>query len=79
MRHQGWVRWHDSLAFTDRVCRLYFLGSQIPFILRHDFAARSAGGQGRTTYKLVGECYMHGMMDGEMMASHEKTQDFEIT
>lgn len=43
---------------TDVVCII--LGAETPYIIRRS-------GDNDTSYELVGECYMHGMMDGEMM------------
>lgn len=41
----------------DRVC--IFEGGHIPFVLR--------GGAKDAQYRLVGECYQHGLMDGQIM------------
>ncbi|KAL2043751.1 hypothetical protein N7G274_003270 [Stereocaulon virgatum] len=40
-------------------CVCVFLGSHIPFVVR-----RKGGGE----FELVGECYVHGIMDGEIVA-----------
>lgn len=48
----------------DSVC--VFLGSHIPFVVR------SRGGG---DFELVGECYVHGIMNGEVMAMDLKKQD----
>jgi hypothetical protein len=53
----------------DLVCIL--LGAQTPFVLRP-----SEGPEGR--YEVVGECYMHGMMDGELAPAQGWTECFEI-
>ncbi|KAF5009937.1 hypothetical protein FDECE_3879 [Fusarium decemcellulare] len=49
-----------------------FHGAAVPFVIRQAFAADSEGRQhavkskGNTdVYEMVGECYMHGLMDGE--------------
>lgn len=50
----------------DRTCLLY--GGQVPFILRRE---------GR--YHLFkGECYVHGLMDGEGMRYPKVWQDFGL-
>lgn len=43
--------------YGDRIC--VFLGAPLPFILR---SQRSSG-----QYRLIGECYVHGIMDGEVL------------
>ena len=43
----------------DLVCIL--LGAMTPFVLRKDSASEGEG----NTYQLVGECYVHGIMEGE--------------
>ncbi|KAL8751690.1 MAG: hypothetical protein Q9184_005989 [Pyrenodesmia sp. 2 TL-2023] len=45
----------------DRVC--VFSGGHVPFVLRWDSK--------RDSYQLVGECYQHGIMDGEVMCTTE--------
>ena len=47
-----------STAVGDQVCLLS--GSQVPYILR----------QNDQRYQLVGECYVHGIMDGEIVRMH---------
>ncbi|KFY02923.1 hypothetical protein O988_01811 [Pseudogymnoascus sp. VKM F-3808] len=43
-------------------------GAETPFVLRH--SVRKDGDHIiDSTYELIGECYVHGMMDGEMMTS----------
>ncbi|KAH9209089.1 hypothetical protein DL95DRAFT_245811, partial [Leptodontidium sp. 2 PMI_412] len=42
----------------DVVCIVY--GSNVPFVLRP-----SGIGGNTNRYRLVGECYIHGIMDGE--------------
>ena len=46
----------------DVVCII--LGAQTPYIIRRSTDDES-------TYELVGECYIHGMMDGEMVADDD--------
>ena len=48
----------------DSVC--VFLGSHIPFVVR-----RRGGGE----FELVGECYVHGIMDGEIVAMDLKKEN----
>lgn len=45
----------------DRVC--IFSGGHVPFVLRQD--------DERDSYRLVGECYQHGIMDGEVISTTE--------
>jgi hypothetical protein len=65
----------------DELCIV--LGSQTPFVVR---PASADGGHRRDVapeeedgakelreYSLVGECYVHGMMDGEMMCRERET------
>jgi hypothetical protein len=62
----GWVN-HGTVA-GDLVC--IFHGAQVFYILRP---------QSRDSYKLVGECYLHGIMDGEVMELMEhEDQIFNI-
>ncbi|KAF8866367.1 hypothetical protein BDZ45DRAFT_579097 [Acephala macrosclerotiorum] len=46
---------HES-QIGDMIC--IFEGGKVPFVVRN----KSGGGQ-----QLVGECYIHGIMDGELM------------
>lgn len=50
---------------TDVVCII--LGALTPYIIR-----RSSDNE--TSYEIVGECYMHGMMDGEMLEAGKVEQ-----
>ena len=60
----------------DLVCVL--LGSGVPFVLREV----SGGGSGDGWYELVGECYCHGIMDGEAVRELKEgriaLRDFEV-
>ena len=47
----------------DEVCIL--LGGSAPFVLRH--ADRSHHIDVNDYYTLVGDCYLHGIMNGELM------------
>jgi hypothetical protein len=52
------------------------LGAQAPFVLRYHAEEEVANiGKKKPVYKLVGECYVHGMMDGEMMSNHPEIED----
>jgi len=52
----------------DVVCVLH--GGDVPFVLRP---------RGGNRYSLVGECYVHGLMDGEAMKDHKlEVQEFVI-
>jgi hypothetical protein len=61
----------------DRICILY--GGQTPFILRRvkevretlEKGSRDLGGNG-AIYQLVGECYIHGIMDGEAYSQFKR-------
>lgn len=48
----------------DRIAIIY--GSGVPFILR-----KSAAKLGRPTWEIIGECYVHGIMDGEVIRKYE--------
>ncbi|KAF4988142.1 hypothetical protein FDECE_15172 [Fusarium decemcellulare] len=47
-----------SVELGDVVC--IFIGAQVPHMLRPT---------GKGTYELMGECYLHGVMDGEVLAA----------
>ena len=56
----------------DSVCVIF--GSHVPFLVRrvpHDEA-------GTNRYQLVGECYLQGIMNGEVMASTPESEMREI-
>jgi hypothetical protein len=65
----------------DLVCVLR--GAQVPFVLREQLSARRV----RSTFwkrekihcELVGECYVHGIMDGEVWKSLQTGKDFVIS
>ncbi|KAH7317765.1 heterokaryon incompatibility protein-domain-containing protein [Rhexocercosporidium sp. MPI-PUGE-AT-0058] len=54
----------------DVVCILY--GCSVPVVLRETRA------RGETFWQLVGECYVHGKMDGEAMEGSHPEEEFEI-
>jgi hypothetical protein len=63
----------------DVVCVLF--GSQTPFVLRPESERRSEPMETVDSlgiYTLVGECYVNGMMDGEMLAIGLQRQKFVI-
>jgi hypothetical protein len=47
-----------------------FLGGNVPFILRP---------LGDGSYELVGEAYVHGVMDGEFMTENVKPEPFYLS
>jgi hypothetical protein len=51
----------------DRV--VVFFGAELPFILRKD---------NEGYYQVIGEAYVHGIMDGEIMAMGLKSKSFDI-
>jgi hypothetical protein len=57
----------------DRICVL--LGCSIPLILRPC--------EGQSSYQVVGECYLHGFMDGEVLKELEsgkfKVEEFQLS
>ena len=64
----GYVPLKSSVG--DRICIL--LGSKVPFVVREASHQR---------FKLIGECYIHGIMDGEATRDRDiesLTDDFEI-
>lgn len=54
----------------DEVCVLF--GMEVPFILR------PVPGSSSLEYELVGECYVHGMMDGEACPVGSAEREFRI-
>ena len=61
----------------DLVCILF--GAQTPFILRPAEAHGDDHGETQEpSYILIGECYMHGMMDGETITPEAVRQMFKI-
>jgi hypothetical protein len=59
---------HDA-AIGDEICVFY--GAAVPFVLRKSWRSGSA-------YKLIGECYIHGIMYGEAL-SFEGIQERSYT
>jgi hypothetical protein len=65
-RYLRWVP--HTAAAGDIIC--IFSGSEVPFFLRAD---------GTDHYTLIGECYLHGIMDGEAIAIGDLVkQSFKI-
>ena len=52
----------------DVIC--IFLGAPTPFILRK----ATSSGKEPPSYQLVGECYIHGLMNGEGLEMGEKQE-----
>jgi hypothetical protein len=66
--HMGRVPYGSSIG--DKVC--IFFGGCVPFVLREC---------GDGTFRLVGECYIYGIMDGEAMKREDianLSRDFDI-
>ena len=63
---------HEGFHIGDVVC--VFTGGEVPFLLRE------GGASGNGMFQLLGECYIHGVMDGEVMQSPESKcmERFEI-
>ncbi|KAH6674786.1 heterokaryon incompatibility protein-domain-containing protein [Halenospora varia] len=59
----------------DVVCVLF--GMQTPVVLRKIEDVEGGFGE-EITYELVGECYMHGMMDGEMLKEGLEKRRFTL-
>ncbi len=60
----------------DRVC--VFSGAQVPFLIRHIASSDETSERQAVQYTLVGECYIHGVMDGELVANGAKVEDFVL-
>lgn len=50
-----------------------FWGAEVPFVLRERL-----GVDGVVEYQIVGDCYVHGVMDGEGVNGKHEEQDFVI-
>ena len=57
----------------DIICLIF--GCEVPFVLR-PVSDTSSGNEG--CVELVGECYVHGMMDGEALGLGYESEDYEI-
>jgi hypothetical protein len=58
-----------SMKTTDTLCILF--GARVPHVLQKR-------GEGKQGYILIGEAYVHGIMDGEFMSGNNETVDFEL-
>jgi hypothetical protein len=63
-----------DMEVGDPVCILF--GGQTPYILRKREVVNQESEDG---YRLIGECYLHGVMDGESMKQLEKGEFHEET
>jgi hypothetical protein len=70
----GMVPKHSKIG--DVICLIY--GAQVPFVLRTSSEEKEASDTSETMYQLVGECYIHGMMDGEGLNMGNWEGDFTI-
>jgi hypothetical protein len=48
---------------------LFFFGIGVPFVLRPI---------GRSEFRLIGHCYVHGIMDGELVESENNPRDIKV-
>ncbi len=55
------------------------MGAQVPFVLRPLSDSDADWIDGERLYALVGECYVHGMMDGEGLRQCRVEQTFMIS
>jgi hypothetical protein len=58
-------------------------GGEVPFVLRKSkkqgHTQEQCGDLSKQCFELVGRCYVHGIMDGQMMKSHEgKVEDIHL-
>jgi hypothetical protein len=51
---------HPNAKQGDLVC--IFLGAEVPFVIRRK---DSGSGSGNEEFELVGQCYVHGLMEGQ--------------
>jgi hypothetical protein len=63
---------HEGFQIGDVVC--VFTGGEVPFLLRESDTPRGE------MFRLLSECYIHGVMDGEVMKSPQskRIERFEI-
>jgi len=72
----GYMALVPELALPGDVVAVLF-GLGVPFLLRRDDDHGKVEGQ--VTYQLVGECYVHGIMDGEVVKDKKGTEmEFRI-
>jgi hypothetical protein len=72
----GWMGLAPEAAQEgDRICLLF--GAQVPFVIREH-----ANSDGNMTiekrWRLVGECYVHGIMDGEVVKRAQTDEDVGV-
>lgn len=71
--YMGWAP--QRTQFGDAVC--IFQGSPVPFVVRKaifkDNRLPFLVGPGRQYYELVGECYLHGYMEGQGIEQQEQS------
>ncbi|KAE9378325.1 hypothetical protein N431DRAFT_528575 [Stipitochalara longipes BDJ] len=60
----------------DMVCLI--IGAQVPFLLRPVSISKGESLEAKQCYALVGECYVHGLMDGEGLKHEFDEQNFLI-
>lgn len=67
---------HEGFQVGDTVC--VFFGGEVPFLLRK--SRQGTLGDREETYQLLSECYVHGIMDGEVIdgALGDSVQRFSI-
>jgi hypothetical protein len=70
-----------SMKPGDSICA--FKGAEVPFILREQEGGvgryrRTLWRKERRSCELVGECYIHGFMDGEMWVESPRSIDFSL-
>jgi hypothetical protein len=71
----GWAPIHTCSG--DLVCII--LGAETPFVLRRHGMEQSIGNQNTPRfYSLVGECFVYGMMYGEMIDSSDEIEEFTL-
>lgn len=51
------------------------LGTESPYVLRKD-PRRDQDDENDETFLLVGECYVHGIMDRELMTGETRVEEF---
>ena len=72
---KGYIGLVPSGAMPGDLLCLFF-GASVPFVLRPRADCRDGASSG--TYSLVGEAYIHGIMDGEALDSGSERDIFEI-
>lgn len=65
----------EDVREDDLVCVIY--GCNVPVVLREE-SRQGATGTNRVVYRFIGECYVHGAMDGEATRIREKILDATV-